>query len=318
MFIGKKMVIEYIGIFLLACLGIVKSSQYAVRSIARMGHALGMSEFVISFLVVGIVSTFPEYFIGILSALEGVADIGLGTVLGSNVADLTLIIAIIVLVGGNIKVSTKAIRYNFFYLILAALPIILALDGMLSRMEGFILVFISAIFFYHIFQEGYHFHKVNHQTKNNVVVHVFIFLLSIGILFISAQYAVEYAEKLAIAFLIPEIFIGLILLALGTTLPEFIFGLRAVQEGHGEIALGDILGNVIIDSTLVVGTIALIQPIKVNPWIIASVGFFMVLGMFVITTLIEKNQVIRKQNAGWLIVIYLGYVVTNLLLQYYI
>ncbi|HLC55573.1 MAG TPA: sodium:calcium antiporter [Candidatus Nanoarchaeia archaeon] len=312
------MVIEEIGIFLLACLGLVKSSQYAVRSIAQVGRSLGISEFVISFLVVGIVSTFPEYFIGIVSALGGVADIGLGTVLGSNVADLTLIIAIIVLVGGNISVSTKAIRYDFFYLTLAALPIILALDGELSRMDGFVLVFLCAIFFYHIFQEGYHFHKVDKVKRNHALINLFIFLLSIAVLFISANYAVQYAEKLAISFLVPEIFIGLILLALSTTLPELTFGLRAVRDGHGELALGDILGNVVIDSTLVVGTIALIQPILLNIWVVASIGFFMVLGMFAVITLIEKNRAIRRSNAGWLIAIYLGYIVVNFLLQQFI
>ena len=95
------MLITDLLFFLLSCVVLVRSSSFAVKHVLRVSRELRLNEFVISFLVVGFVSAFPEIFVTILAMLRGMPEIGLGTVLGSNVADLTLVIGLVVLIGGK-------------------------------------------------------------------------------------------------------------------------------------------------------------------------------------------------------------------------
>ncbi len=107
------MVIIDVVIFIIACVVLVKSADFSVKSITNIAHAFRMSEFVISFLVVGIISTFPEFFVSVVAAVKGASDIGLGTVLGGNIADLTIVIAVVIFLGGPIHIGSKALRYDF-------------------------------------------------------------------------------------------------------------------------------------------------------------------------------------------------------------
>lgn len=309
------MVIQNILIFAVACLILVKSSQFAVKSIANIARSLKISEFITSFLIAGIISTFPEMFVGIVSALNGVSDIGWGTVIGANVADLTIVIGLVALIGGNIYVGSRTFKYDIFYIMLAALPIILAIDGNLSRLDGVVLIIICAVFLMHMIQESYRFHKIENKKGNRLFVNSLVFIASVTVLFFAANAVVEYALKLAIDFLVPEIFIGLVLISIGTTLPEFTFALRALKSGYGELAIGDILGNVIIDASLVIGIVAVINPIEISFLIVALTGFFMVLSMFMVITFLERDKGLTKKDAVMLIFIYILYLISNFFIK---
>ncbi|HLD12435.1 MAG TPA: sodium:calcium antiporter [Candidatus Nanoarchaeia archaeon] len=304
---------------IVGCFLLVKAAEYAVRSISNVGRVMRMSEFIISFIVVGIISTFPEFFVSVVAAVKGFPTLAFGTLIGSNVADLTVVIALMVLFGGTIRVGTKALRYDFFYLVLAAVPILLALDGMLSRLDGAVLVLLCIVFFYHMITQSYHFRKVEQGIRKRLLWDVILFTISVIVLFFSANMIVKYAELLALDWGIRKIFIGLVLIALGTTLPELTFGIKALKKGLGDLALGDVLGNVIIDATFVLGVVALIAPIQVSLVIVTSVGFFMVLGMFILITIIERgHHVLTKKHAWWLLGIYIMYLVVTVTISHLI
>ncbi|MDO8628306.1 MAG: hypothetical protein Q7R56_00960 [Nanoarchaeota archaeon] len=313
------MVILNVVLLLLGCLLLVKAADVAVRSISNIARVVRMSEFIVSFLIVGVISTFPEFFIAIVAALKNTPELGFGTLIGGNVADLTLVIAVMVFLGGTIHVGSKALRYNFFYLVLAAVPIVLSLDGVLSRFDGAVLVLLCITFFYHMVEESYHFRKVERGLRKRLVMDMGLFIVSIVVLFASAFMIVKYAELLAVDMGIPDVFIGLVLIAVGTTLPELTFGVKALKDGFGELALGDVLGNVIIDATFILGIVALITPIPVNLLIVANAGFFMVLGMFVVVSIIQSgHHVVAKRHAWWLLLIYGAYLVMNVVISNFI
>lgn len=305
--------------FVLGCFLLVKAAGFAVRALSNVGRVMRIPEFLISFLVVGVISTFPEFFVSVIAAVQGFPTLGFGTLIGSNVADLTLVIALMVLLGGTIHVGTKSLRYDFFYLVLAAVPIILALDGLLSRLDGAVLVLLCVIFFYHIIRESYHFRKVKSGQRKRLLWDVILFMLSIGVLLWSADIIVKYAGLLAVDFGVRKVFIGLVLIALGTTLPELTFGIKALKKGLSDMALGDILGNVIIDATFVLGIVAFIAPITLNLIVVASAGLFMVLGMFLLTSIIERgHHTVTRMHAWWLLAIYVVYVIFNWIISHFI
>jgi cation:H+ antiporter len=160
------------------------------------------------------------------------SELSLGTLLGSNIADLTLVFGIVALVSSKgIKVKSKILKNNFYYLILLLIPLLLGLDGNFSRIDGLILIIIGGIFFYKIYHESKRFHKKFNDTKKEPILNSFFFLiLSLTCLIIGSYFTVEYAKKVVLETKIPEILIGITLIAFGTCLPELIFSIKAVKK----------------------------------------------------------------------------------------
>ncbi|HLD16053.1 MAG TPA: hypothetical protein VJB94_05790 [Candidatus Nanoarchaeia archaeon] len=309
------MIWEDIIWFIVSCLFLVQGAKYSVKSIAKIAYALHINEFLISFVILGIVSSFPETFVGIASALKGDARIGIGTLLGSNMADLSLILGLIVLVGGNIKVSQKVMRYDFFFITLSIFPILLALDGQLSRLDGFILIASGLLFLYHLLKNRIHIPRKFDATRKDFMINSAIFMIAIAVLMISSTYVVKYASLLAIDFLVPPFLIGAILVALGTCLPELAFSIKSLKDGHSDLALGDLLGNVIVDATLMIGIVALISPVQLKFLLVFIIGIFMLITLFFVMSFIENGHVITKNKAIALVLIYIAYVISGLLIK---
>ena len=136
-------------------------------------------------------------------------------------------------------------------------PLILGFDGKLSRIDGGILVVLGVFFFYKIYKESKRFTKKFTQAKREPITKSLILLiLSLAILLASAFFTVKYAENFAHDIKIPAMLIGVTVLALGTCLPELAFSIKAIRNNHNELALGDILGTVVTDATILLGIIA--------------------------------------------------------------
>jgi cation:H+ antiporter len=292
------MVLEQLAIFLVSSLLLVKSASYAVRSASKLAIHMKFSEFFVAFFIAGLISIMPELFIGINSALEGAPAIGLGTVIGSNIADLTIVMGIVALAGRRIGVDPKMMKNAFGFIIVTSLPALLMLDGTISRDDGIILIFAFIVHMTNVARsEGIRIFA--HRKKaagNGLWKHSALFVLSMILLFVSSFYIVESAVQISRAFMIPSIIIGLFLVSIGTTLPELTFSLRAVLSKHKEIALGDILGNVAMDCTLSIGIIALISPISSNFSAFATSLLFMILAALLLVTFMRDGKITWQES----------------------
>lgn len=309
------MVIENILIFLAASIVLVKSASYAVRSIAKIADHIRFSQFFAAFVLAGFVSIFPELFIGINAALIGIPAVGVGTIIGSNVADMTLLVGIIALVGRKINVGKKTISNNAYFVIITALPILLMIDGNLTRDDGLVLILAFLFYLSTIIKKEKIFSGKKKRNKKAIGKHTVIFLISMLLLFLSAHYMLESGINIAKEFSLPVILVGLLVIALGTTLPEFTFSLRAVLAKHKEIALGDLLGNVAIDSTFTIGVVALISPVVNNFSPIIVSALFMILGALVVTTLMRAGKKITWQESFLLVFIYAMFIIIEIMMK---
>ena len=190
------------------------------------------------------------------------------------------------------------------------LPVILGIDGTLSRFDGVVLIAAGLVFIFVLLKERQYFHKPfkdgNHALKN-----ILIFFLSIAAMFIGAHYVVDSTHSLAIGLGVPSIVIGLVLVALGTTLPEFTFALQSIRRGHEEFAVGDILGTVVVDACIMVGIISLIQPIAINFFILSVVGVFTLFAIVFALYFMRTDGIVSKNEAMTLIFFYIAFVVTD-------
>lgn len=306
------MLLESIAVFLLSSLVLVKSGSYAVRSVADIARHFRFSEFFIAFALAGFISITPELFIGVNSALIGEPAVGLGTIIGSNIADLTVVVGLIALVGRQINADRMIRKNNIWFLAVTSLPVLLMLDGELSRDDGLILVLSFFFYMSRLFRKEKIFVKKGKDNIKFLAKSVATFAVSMAVLFAAAHFVVEAAVSISMELLIPSIIIGLFLVSFGTTLPELTFSLRAVMARHKEIALGDIMGNVAIDSTFSIGIIALLGPVSTSFIVFATSMLFMVFAALLVITLLQNHTKITWEESFLLFFLYAMFMIIEL------
>lgn len=283
-----------------------KAAPEAIKKAIFIAREIGFSEFVISFLFIGGVAILPELSIGIISALSGVSSFGAGIVIGSNIADLTLVVGLVALFTNGIRLHDHTFSNIKTLFVLTVLPFILFLDGELSRVDGLVLIASFIIYLLLMLRKN----PKNPATefgKSKVffLKEVVLLLLAVGIMIFSACIITDAAEKISSAFTLPIFFIG-ILVAIGTCLPEFVLSLKSNKQRHGELGLGDILGNVFADCLLTLGVIALISPIKPeSPLLVITAAFLMIFAMLTLIVLSKSENKISKDEGLFLVLLYL-------------
>jgi len=304
------MIIINLILFLASLFILIQCAEYAIKYSSRLAKILRFPEFIVSFFIIALISVLPEATVSIISAFNGEPEMGLGTLLGSNVADLTLVFGIVALFSSRgIKVKSKILRNDFYYLILLLFPLILGFDGRFSRIDGLILVLIGLLFFVKTYFESNKFHKQFSPAKRKPFLKSILFLiLSLGILLISAFFTVRFAVNFASEAKLPAMLIGITIIALGTCLPELIFSIKAVKKNHDSLALGDILGTVITDATIILGLVALISPFSYNPYNIYITGTAMFLAGIFVIFFMRSEKSISKWEGFLLILFYILFV----------
>lgn len=310
------MMILNLALFLLSLAVLLKCANYAIKYSSRIAKIFSLSEFIVSFFIVALISVLPEATIAIISAINSNPELGLGTLFGAKIADLTLVLGIAALFSSKkIKIKSKILKNNLFYIILLLFPVLLGFDGRFSRTDGLILVLIGGIFLAKVYTENIGLHSRTKNSKKDSFLKVLLLLtFSLGVLLISAFYTVKFAVNFANDIRLPVILIGTTIIALGTCLPELVFSIKAVKKNHGELALGDILGAVIIDATIILGVVALICPFSYNPHHIYITGSALVLSGVLVTTFMRTDKSLSKLEGLFLILFY----VVFLLVEFFI
>jgi len=258
-------------------------------------------------------TSIPELFVGITAALAKNSALALGTVIGSNIVDLTIVIGIAVILARGIKIESKKIQRDALYMVfIAALPIgLMLLGNKLSRLDGIILVCAFLFYMYHLIKERKGFKReVEERIKHwEIVLNVVIFILSLVLLFLSAKFVVDYATKISLELLLPPILVGLFIIAIGTSLPELVFNIQAVMKKHPEMALGDTIGSVVINSTLVLGVTAVIYPITADFLLFFSSAFLMLIIAFIFATFVESGKRLYLKEGIALLLLYSFFII---------
>lgn len=307
---------------LILCAGIaivVYGADEAIKRLLGLSKIFRLSTFVTGVVIAGTLAVLPELSIGVLSALSGNSTFGLGIILGANVADLTLVIGIVVLIAGCQKMTSSMLRSLKISFIAVILPLILLLDGELSCMDGVILVSAFIVYVIWLLFSGRKDKQAAESmrfSKRIIGLGVTVFLLIIGVtvLFIGSELVNSSAQTLSESFGLPLFLMGLIV-AIGTCLPEMAFAVRAVEAKDGEIGIGNILGNVLADSMLTIGIIAIIHPIIV-PKLVSP----LTAGVFVAASILfvyfrSKDGDINRNDAKLLIGVYALFVVCQYLFE---
>jgi cation:H+ antiporter len=300
-------------IFLVALYVVIKSSTMATKYAGRLAGSLRLSEYTIGFIIVAVISILPETFISINSAIAGIPSFGLGTLFGSNIADLTLLFAVIVFYSGrSLKIESKILKNHAVYSFLLLLPLILGLDGYFSRLEGAALIVAGATFYYVAFRKGAGDRSASrggdHWPRN-----LFMVLVSMTLLLIGAHFTVVSATSVANSLGVSPILIGMLIVGLGTTMPELFFSLQSIKKKDDSLAIGDLLGTVLADATIVVGILALVDPFAFPQKIIYVTGSFMVIASFVLFRFMRSGHALTRRESFILLAFWAVFVAVEFL-----
>lgn len=305
----------YFGI---SCLFLIASGTFLVKSLSSIARMLRISEFSAAFIIMATATSLPELFVGISSAMQGTPALSLGNVIGSNILNLTLITGIIVLLSKEIKTNKKIEKDSYFMLFGILLIILLYVIGRtLSRIDGILLLGFFGVNLYRTFKKRKKFRKKMEIKiyRENKFLPLFIFIVAFVGLVFSSQFAVKYAKALAIELSIPEILIGLFLLSIATTLPELVFGISAAKMQHNEMGIGDEIGTILTNSTLILGVVAVLHPIESAflPFIASAI--FMFIAAFIFTTFLITGRKLETLEGISLILFYVLFIVLELFIK---
>ncbi len=308
-----------VALFIVSIILLLLSGAVVVRNLSRIMHFFHLTEYFASFVLMAISTTIPELFVGISSALEGNPSLSLGNVVGSIIINLSLVAGIIIVLARKIKIkSTEIEKGSLSMIFIVMLPIVLFLIGQqISRIDGAILIF---------FFIGYYgrmiFKKENgrivEQMKlslGTVLLDLFLFVLAVFILYYSSKYTVHYGTELASVLKVHPIFIGLFFVAIGTSLPELVFGIHSVLAKHPRFVLGDLIGASIVNSTLVLGVTAVISPIIVNMYFYLIPAFTMLVVCFIFMSFLESGREMSLTEGVSLIMLYVLFLLVELALK---
>jgi len=298
-------------IFIGSMVLVIKSADLAMKYSSEVAKDLKISKHLVGFLIVAIISVLPETSIAVMSAFQGESSIGLGTLFGSNVADLTLIFAVVVFFAKrNIKIHSKIIKSSYLYLLTMLVPLVLGLDGSFSRAEGAVMMVLGVLFYVWLLKKDKEIYmevSYSFSIKNFTLL-----ILSMGFLLIGSYLTVKHGIALAHQLHLSPVIIGLLGISLSTTLPELFFSIKAVRKKQDELALGDLLGTVITDAVIVVGLVALIKPIVFPMRIIYVTGAFMLLATILLFFFMRTGRELTRKEAILLIALYVLFAVTEL------
>lgn len=267
-------------VFIISFIALLWSGKILPKALGTISRGLRISEFVAAFILASFATSIPELFVGVSAALQGIPDLSIGSIIGSNIANITLVIGLSILIGGKASMEGKISVQNYWLItFISFLPLALLIDGDLSRIDGLILIASFILYIKKLLKDKEHFRKKINDDKeegssdtsseilslSKVMPAFGKFIVGTGFL-LASSIALVWSSKLIVGAYFDYNFIlfGVVFIALGTSLPELAFGIRASLDKHSSAMLGNALGSVAFNSAGIIGVIALISPIKTD------------------------------------------------------
>ena len=287
--------------------------DFLVTGSVRFARYLKVSSFVIGATVLAFGTSAPELAASILAALNDAPELAMGNIIGSNIANIGLVLGLACLIAPITIASSRFKREYPPFLLSALLILFLAWDLKIHHPEGVLMVGLLAIYIWRSF------YKEDLNTQPEEEARLFldkgptfqVVLILIGLIGLvsGAKLLVSGGVSIARNLGVGEWFIGITVVAIGTSLPEIVSSIIAARRGHGEMAIGNIFGSNIFNILMVLGITSIIHPLNItepiHPDLIMATGFTCFL--FILT--LRGKHSLGRISGGILLITYFLYIV---------
>jgi cation:H+ antiporter len=291
-------------------------AEWLVRGSVTIANKFRISQLVIGLTIVAFGTSTPELSVSVTSAIHGISDVSLGNVVGSNIANIGLILGIAAIIK-PLLVAKSAIKKQVPIMIgVAIILILISIDGIISVEEGIILAIGIVIFTFYSLKsskkESSDVEKtsgdLNLSKKNLVSKSIILIAIGLGLLTLGSFITVENAVSIAKSYGVSERIIGLTLIAIGTSLPELVTSIVAALRGHADLSVGNIVGSNIFNILAIIGISAAITGISVNENMFFD--YYVMIAFSVILIPIMRSGFIISRKEGYgLVVAYFAYLI---------
>ena len=298
----------FLGFFLL-----VIGGEFIVRASVALSLRFNISKFVIGMTVVSFATSLPELIVSINAALNNSPSIAINNVVGSNIANIGLVLALIALLS-NISVNEKSFRrdWSWMFFLSIMLWLFIITDNELNGFEGFLLITFLVSFVYNVLKKSDSIELLNDvddklKLTSNFKILVWLFISSLTLYF-GAEFLVDGAVKFANQINISEAVISVSIVAIGTSIPELAASLVAIAKNEKGISVGNLIGSNIFNIGSVLGITAIIKDIPIAEEIIErDIIWMMVFTVLImlLAVLPEKNKISKYKG----LIMLLGYFV---------
>ena len=309
---------------------LIKSAEVVVSSIRRIAAEVRVPSVLVSAIIIAVATSFPELFIGLASSFSDTSPLSLGNVIGANISNLSLVLGLAGVFGGTLYIrDTKFFNREWiFSFLLGFSPMLLLWDRGLSRIDGVILLSLYAIYLFLLFHQ-----KVRTSREQPLDLHRFLrsindhrgpfvhslarFFAGLIVLLLAAHWLVGLSSDLAGVLGVPIFVVGLLIVSVGTTLPEVAFSYRSIRDGVPGLVVGNLLGTLAFNSTFILGVVAIVNPITIlhrRSYLIALAAYL--LTGFLFWVFARSKYRLSRWEAFLLLVLYVVFFVVQFNLNF--
>jgi len=288
---------------------LIKGADWFVDGSSAVAARFGIPQLVIGLTIVAMGTSAPEAAVSITAAVEGSAEITIGNIVGSNILNILIILGISSVIV-PLAVAKTTIRYEIpFMILITAVQLLLGLDGVVSLVDGIILIALFIAYLAYLFIMAKKDKGSSEETVKELPVWKSVLAIVIGLamIILGSNVTVNSASWIAEHLGLSERFIGLTIVALGTSLPELFTSVAAARKGNADIAIGNIVGSNIFNILFVVGISSLIIPVPFAQNFIFDTIIAIAAAVLLLVCCLNKDKMLKRWAGILMLVSYAAY-----------
>ena len=301
------------------------SGEIIIKSSVFIANVLRVPTLIIGLTIVSFATSLPEIFVSIEALLEGSSNIALGNVFGSNIANLSLVMAILAILNNlNISKQTFKIDYPFLLTISLSLGIVMLFSLSINFWIGTLFLIILIFYLIYLISTGHNVESLDinkskdvesYKNKFQIIKNIALLLFGVFALKLGADMLVKNTIDIASYFGISDRVIAVTIVAFGTSVPELVTSIVASYKKQQGLAIGNLIGSNIFNILAVIGISSVIKEIKITDKEIIYYDYIymlfvtFLLGLFIY---VSKNKIISKHHGYFLLTVYTIYIIFNI------
>lgn len=297
---------EYI-IFVAAMMALIYGADFIIRESERIALHYNISHFVIGATLIGFGTSLPEMAASMTASWHHKSDMAVANVVGSVTFNITLVLGIVFFIAKKLNPDRDLFNKDSAWILFPViLYFLMAYDGVIGRFDGVVFILLMGAYLYFLFTtDGT---ELTEEIDDSLKKEPFGWGRSLGLLavgfvmtIVGANFVVESGSEIARMWGVSEWLIGLLLISLGTSLPELVVSLVSVKKGNADMSIGNIIGSNVANFSMVLGGSALIRPLAINPESQFDVYIMMAASLGLL--LIIANKLYSKAGGIFLLII---------------
>ncbi len=301
-----QVIIYSIAILAASLVLIMLVSDRIIHYVLVLSKAFGLSEMAAGFILLSVTTSLPELSVSTVASLAGEGGLSVGNVLGSNIANLTVILGLAVILSRKmifVKGQSQKELVQFLF-ISSIIPLFIVQRGSLGPILGIVLLVLFAYFGVTISRKTEDSNFNETPQKGNTAFVGIKFLVGVVLVIILSKFAVDSSVDIAEFIGLPTSIVGATIIGLGTSLPELATTIQALKKNLLGMALGNLLGSCITNITLILGVTSLISFSPVNVVAVQSIMFYVLLSALSVWYMVGANERITRKGALFLCLVY--------------